>query len=372
VAVRARLLRYKDAVTSGKRDAVGAARSGDGRSEAERIGAYSGAAGLVEVGLGSTLHAYRVPFKGHALAYVQNALLVTFGKSLEGRGLFRISFISAMLKAFSPMGARFRPMIYIFLQGACFAAPVRVLGWHFLSALLGSVLMAWLTLGLSLGVDYAVFGQSIFDAFSGALAFASDVLGVKAPPLATVIGAAFLLKAAIASALAAGAYYGDLRPLARRLRRAASGRKISVGTTSAGAKIPWIATARQALRDLARPRFAIMFLVSALLLYFFTNLSRTDLSSVVVRGLCISYLGFVLLRRVDLRALGAWLDKRMHLGLEQSLPAALRVIESDPDAGAAAPEEETLPETPLVTDSADRRLDDGRLCDPLADPTRAR
>lgn len=280
------------------------------------------------MGLGSTLHAYKVPFKGHVLAYLQNALLVTFGKSLRGRGLVRISFISAMLKAFSPIGARLKPMAYIFVQGACFAAPARLLGWHFVSVLLGSVLMAWLTLAMSLGVKWAMFGQSIFDAFSGAIEFVSGGLGVRAPSLAAVIGAAFLLKAALAIALASAAYFGDMQPLVRRLRRWGEGRRRPrAPNRPAAGRRPALGTALSALRDLLRPQFALMFLVSVLLLLFFARMSRADLASVVVRGLCLSYLGFVAVRSIDVRAVGAWLDRRAGLGLADSLPAALEVIE---------------------------------------------
>ncbi len=322
-----------DTVPAGR--ALRAVRRRISASEAGRVGTFAGAAGMVEVGLGSTLHAYRVPFKGHALSYLQNVLLVTFGKALNGRGLFRISFISAMLKAFSPAGARFRPMLFIFLQGACFAAPVRLLGWHLLSVLAGSVLMAWLTLGLSLGVDFAMFGQSIFDAFSGAISFASDELGIRAPSLIAIIGGAFLLKGVIALGLAAAAYCGDVEPFVGRLRRRGARRQRPIRVEVAGRRTA-LGTALGAARDLLRPRFAIAFVISALLLLFFTNLSRSDLASVVVRGLVISYLGFVAVRRVDLAALGGWLDRRTGLGLAESLPAAMRVIEGAPLAPGGA------------------------------------
>jgi hypothetical protein len=321
--------------------------------DAERIGAFAGLAGMVEVGLGSTLHAYRVPLKGHVLAYLQNILLITFGKSLHGRGLFRISFISAMLKAFSPAGAKFRPMIYIFLQGVCFAAPVRFLGWHFFSVVLGSTLMGALTLGLSLCVDYMMFGKSIFDAFSGAIAFASDVLGVDAPSLAVVIGGAFLLKALISFALATTVYYGDAQPLVRLLRRRGEKKRSDVRADHDGKAAPRSArgAARLALRDISRPRFAIMFLISALLLLFFADLSKSDFVSLLVRGLSISYLGFVVIRRIDVRALGVFLDRRMNLGLSESLPAALEVVGRATQSVQNA-DSDTSARTPCTTHSS--------------------
>jgi hypothetical protein len=102
-----------------------------------------------------------------------------------------------------------------------------------------------------------------------------------------------------------------------------------------------------ALGDLVRPRFLIAFLVSALLLLFFANLSGAGLASVLVRGLVLSWLGFVLVRRVDFLAFGAWLDRRAGLGLSRSLPAAIGVLgrptepeaktDDGPEAGPPAP-----------------------------------
>ena len=296
-------------------------------TDAERIGAFAGIGGLVEVGLGSTLHAYRVPFKGHALAYLQNVLLIAFGKALHGRGLVRISFITAMLKSFSPVGSTFKPMGYIFLQGLSFAAPVRLLGWNPGTVVLGSIMMAWLTLALSLAVNYVTFGSSIFNAYGGVIRSVSGWFGVQGPALAEVLAGAFALKALIAVALAAGAFFGNLQPLVHRLSRQPSRAAASrAGQPAAHPQRSLRATACAALRDLARPRFVIAFLVSVMLLLFFAHLSRRDLMNLVVRGLCISYLGFVVLRRADFRSFGTWLDRRAGLGLGKSLPVALEVL----------------------------------------------
>ena len=297
-------------------------------ADAERIGAFAGIGGLVEVGLGSTLHAYRVPFKGHFLAYLQNLLLIAFGKSLHGRGLIRIAFISAMLKAFSPVGNTFRPMTYIFLQGLAFAVPVRLAGWHIGSVVTGSIMMAWLTLALSLAVDYVTFGRAIFDAFGGAISTVSGWLGIAGPSISQVIAGAFVLKAVIAAALAATAFFGDMQPLVRRLGARRAGRRTHrpAGTRPVGARHSLSATAVGALRDMVRPRFVIAFLISVLLLLFFAGLSRSDAVNLVIRGLCISYLGLVAMRRVDVRSVGAWLDRRAGLGLAESLPVALATL----------------------------------------------
>ncbi|OGQ82000.1 MAG: hypothetical protein A2289_07755 [Deltaproteobacteria bacterium RIFOXYA12_FULL_58_15] len=339
-------------------------------SDAERIGAFAGIGGLVEVGLGSTLHAYRVPFKGHALAYLQNVLLVAFGKALHGRGLVRISFISAMLKAFSPAGGTFRPMAYIFLQGLSFAAPIRLLGWNIGSVIMGSVIMGWLTLAMSLAVDYVTFGKSIFDAFGAAIAAFSSWLGVQGPSLLQVLIAAFALKAAVAVGLAIAAFFGDMQPLVRRLgaRKTNHGDDRGFDRRDAASRRSMAMTAVTALRDLSRPRFVVAFLVSALLLLFFAGLPQSDFMNLIVRGLCISYLGFVALRRIDVQSLGAWLDRHTGMGLGRSLPVALDALGRTPappptsnSVNASPPSSPMATVTYRSTDSRDLDVPPGSL-----------
>ncbi|MCU0663228.1 MAG: hypothetical protein MUC50_12995 [Myxococcota bacterium] len=312
-------------------------------TDAERIGAFAGIAALTEVGLGSTLHAYRVPLKGHALAYLQTLLLITFGKALRGRGVVRISLLSAMLKAFSPMGNTFRPMAYIFLQGAVFAAPVRLLGWNLVSVLLGAVLLSCFSLALSLAVDYLMFGVSIFVALTGFVGALCNWIGAPAPSLACVLGAAFGLKIALALGLGLLAYRVDLQPWLRKLPQRWSRRRNPSWLSNDDTKRRSLAqTAWASLRDLLRPRFVLTLFVSALLLVFFAGLSQGDAATLMARGLCLSYLGFVVMRRVDTRALGDWLDRRAGLGIGESLPVALRMLSQAPppeplDAQADAP-----------------------------------
>jgi len=321
--------------------------------DAERIGVFAGIAGLVEVGLGSTLHAYKVPFKGHLLAYLQNVLLIAFGKALRGRGLVRIAFISAMLKAFSPIGEKLRPMLYIFFQGAIFAFPIRLIGWNAIAVLLGSISMAWFTLALSLAVDYVTFGRSIFDAFSGVLGTVGGWLGVGKLSLTSVIVGLFVLKALLAAGVAVMAFYGDIQPLIRRLGRKPGSRVglHPVGPAESGRRTT-LGAAWYAFRDLVSPRFLLFFLVSVLLMLFFTNLSRADFLSVVLRGLCISYLGFLVIRRVDVHVVGHWLDRRMGLGLGKSLPIALKVLSRPPESKTSKtdPDPDGTPSEPRKPD----------------------
>ncbi len=300
--------------------------------DAERIGAFAGINGLVEVGLGSMLRAFKLPLKGHALAYLQNILLITFGKSLHGRGLFRITFISSMLKAFSPVGGTIRPMLYILLQGSIFALPIAVFGFNFAAVLIGSLLMAWLTLVMKLLLNYAVFGMAFFDAYAGAIAKVNEWAQIQGLSLWSAIAALFAVKSLLALVAAALAYFGNMQPLVQRLKRRpkwAFAPRQDLGALGSGPAAPRPSLGRSALgalRDLLDWKFALFFFVSALLILFFANLSTADFAAIVLRGICISYVGFLALRRVDFHRFGRWLDAKAGLGMGKSLPAAIGIL----------------------------------------------
>lgn len=300
-------------------------------ADAERIGVFAGIGGLVEVGLGSALHAWRVPLKGHFLAYLQNALLVSFGKPLNGRGLLRISFIESLLKAFSPLGGRLMPMLYIFLQGSIFALPVAALGWNLLSVSIGSVLMAWLTLGLWVMVKYITFGTSFLTALAGLSSTVGGWFGASwsLEQSAVVL---FGLKAALALLVGLAGYYTNLLPRLRRWLPVRAAAPTEAAGEGAG-RVPLRRRAGGALRDLLRGRFLLAFFFSVLLIYFFAHLGLRDLGTVLLRGLCLSYVGFLLLRSLDVHVMARWLDRKGGLGMAASLPTALDVLRGKDQSG---------------------------------------
>lgn len=299
--------------------------------DAERIGAFAGINGLVEVGLGSMLRAFKLPLKGHALAYLQNVLLITFGKALHGRGLFRITFISSMLKAFSPVGGTIRPMLYILLQGSILTLPIALFGFNFVTVLVGSICMAWLTLFMKLLLNYIVFGMAFFDAYAGAIEKVNEWAQIQGLSLWSAIAAIFAVKSILAIAFASMAYFGDMRPIVQRLKKRpkwaiAPRQDLSAAGGDAALRPSLGRAALGALRDILNWKFALFFFISTLLILFFANLSTADFAVIVIRGICISYVGFLALRRVDFHRFGQWLDEKAGLGMGESLPLAIGIL----------------------------------------------
>ncbi len=293
------------------------------KRDADKVGVFAAMSGGIEIGLGSMLHAWRVPFKGYILASIQNVLLIFFGKELNGRGLIRISLVTAMLKSFSPAGARLRPMLWIFIQGLVFALPVMVFRWHFISAVSGSILMGWLTLLISLASDYAKFGRSVFDAYvSGTNAIFSRI-GLDNIGFWYLIACIFIFKAVLSIGIAIGSFYFDF---SRHILRSSPVGQVETTQTRPSAPLTLASSMLAALRDLMNPRFLIPFVGTTLLIFFFTELTALSFATVIVRGGVISWFGFLLVRRIDITRLTSWLTRKGQDDLAQSFRTALQKI----------------------------------------------
>jgi len=295
---------------------------------AARIGACSGLGGLVEVGLGSFLHTFRVPLKGHALAYIQTLMLTTFGRTLHGRGLFRISVLMAMLKAFSPSGRTIRPMFYIFMQGASFALPVFLFGWHLFSVILGAIILNGFTLFLSLIVNYIMFGKSILTAMGNLVGTVTGLFGLQLDSWLAGLGFLFLIKAALAVVVAFVGYYYHLTPRIFALGRKA-GAFLRPKNVPRGPQTVW-QSARGALRDVFRPTFLLAFLLSILMILFFARITSGELIFLLIRGLCIAFAGFWLFRRINVQKVGDSLQRRFSGPMAVAMTEAMRVLQDEP------------------------------------------
>jgi nucleoside-triphosphatase THEP1 len=294
---------------------------------AARVGACAGLGGLVEVGLGSFLHSFRVPLKGHLLAYIQTLLLTTFGRTLHGRGLFRISLLMAMLKAFSPAGRTIRPMFYIFMQGASFALPVFLFGWHLFSVVLGAVILNGFTLFLSMFVNYLMFGRSILTALGNLVGTVGGLFGLTIESWVGGLLFLFAVKAVLAVVVAVLGYYFHLAPRLFHLGRKA-GAFLRPKNVAAGPQTVW-QSARAALRDVFRPTFLLAFLLSILMILFFARISSGEVIFLVVRGLCIAFAGFWLFRRINVGKLGDSLQRRFSGPMAVALTEAMRVLKDE-------------------------------------------
>ncbi len=318
---------------------------------AARIGTCAGLGGLMEIGLGSVLHTARVPLKGHFLAYLQTVMLVSFGRLLRGRGLFRIGTLMAMLKAFSPAGNTVRPMIYIGLQAWAFALPVLLLGWHLVSALLGAVLLNSLTLAFSLAIDTLLFGRGFLPAVGKLVNTVGGWFGLSFSSWQAGLAFLFLLKAGLSLLVALAALRFEFTgPLLRIGRKA--GAWMRPASQAPPARRTWRSSLRGAVRDVLRPAFLLGFLVSVLIIWFFARLRSDEIVFLVLRGASIAFLGFALLRRLDVFTLQQAVARRFSPEMAISLAQAVRVLDSATPADSATPPNGQAAAVPVISDAA--------------------
>jgi len=173
-----------------------------------RIGLFGGAAGGLEMTVGSALHAAKIPLRGLAMSSLQAAMMVFAGLGLSQPGrVVWVPFISGGLKALSPGGNRVRPMIAIIMQGLLFGGAVQALGWNYLALGLGGALVgAWAALqGLLL--QYLLMGDDLLRAYDTVVLWLADRWHITAPGLPWLLGAWTVLHAVVAGGAALTAGY---------------------------------------------------------------------------------------------------------------------------------------------------------------------
>lgn len=269
--------------------------------DARQIAAFSVVSGLTEVGMGSVLHAARVPFKGHFLALLQVLMLILFGRRLHGRGLYQIAFISALLKSFSPAGPRLRPMFYIFTQGALFTLPNSLMGWHFPAVLTGSLLTSLSTLFLSLGFALMTYGTAYFSMMENAFNQVLGAVGWGPYPLFTMIGWFVMIKLVLATLVAVAGFFGRFGFIERRVARVRGQAPVMphAAALPESEKRTWRKSALGAMRDMGRLRFLIPFAITIAMILGFADLGPQQIYVVLLRALMVTWLGFMILRRVN-------------------------------------------------------------------------
>ncbi len=166
--------------------------------EAAAFGALWGA---LEVALGSFLHALRLPFTGLFLTCCGVVLLVAGRHLFPRRGFgLRAALICAGLKAFSPGGVIFGPMLAIMLEGLLLEASFLLLGGGSLAALLGGSLAALGTLIQFTFTRLLFYGASIFELYLALLERASRILHLELGRGALMLFLALVASAGLAAA----------------------------------------------------------------------------------------------------------------------------------------------------------------------------
>lgn len=295
--------------------------------DAEKIGLYSAVNGSIEIGLGSFLHSMKIPLRSYILPAVQNFCMILFSRELKGRGLVSISAITSGLKSFSPSGAKLSPMIFIFAQGLLFSLPVYLLKHCFAAILTGSVLMQLTTMFLGLGYKYLLYGSPILEMYVSVF---NSVTGSFMQPVTFRELFIILMSARISIGIIVAfvAYFlnftGFLNRWQSRLQalepQTVDGEKLQYQM------LTWKESFQQSLKSIFRRKFLFPFMVTTLLIFFFTNLKGADIMAVSLRALLISWFSIILSMRINFKKLSDFLENHNQHNLAKALGKAMGII----------------------------------------------
>ena len=133
-----------------------------------------------EIVLGSFLHNLKVPFSGNILTAIGLIILISISYTWTEKGLFwRAGLICALMKTMSPSAVIFGPMIAIFTEAFLLELFVTLLGRNIAGYAIGSMLaMSWNLVQKIL--NYIIFyGSNIIQVYSDLLKFAQKQLNIK-------------------------------------------------------------------------------------------------------------------------------------------------------------------------------------------------
>ena len=127
----------------------------------EEIGKQAATLSLIELGLGSLLHSFKLPLSGHLLSINQIALLSRSSFKLKSSSpALQISLVASFLKSLSPSGKKLTPMLAIAAQGVLYYLGLFIFGINYIGlffAVMTSSLWAFLQPVLFI---YLLFGKN--------------------------------------------------------------------------------------------------------------------------------------------------------------------------------------------------------------------
>jgi nucleoside-triphosphatase THEP1 len=133
-----------------------------------------------EIVLGSFLHNLKVPFSGNILTAIGLVILISISYTWIEKGLFwRAGLICALMKTMSPSAIIFGPMIAIFSEALLLEFSVRLLGRTLAGYLIGAMLaMSW-NLFQKIANYIIYYGSNIIEVYNNLLRFAQKQLDIQ-------------------------------------------------------------------------------------------------------------------------------------------------------------------------------------------------
>jgi hypothetical protein len=263
--------------------------AGCATQQIETLGNYGALLSLIEVGLGSILHSFQVPFTGLCLSLNQGYLLCRISIETQDRWIgYSVSNIAAILKSLSPAGNKLGPMLSLSMQGLLFNLGT-LFGINPLGLSVGMILLSLWSFIQPLVTYYFFFGEKLFHAADFLFQKSLPYLGISKKNLLSVLIAVVITKAIIGVMLALYAWKSKGKDeLQDKLASITKPQSKKTGHP-----------ALLAFKDLLRPLFLMSLGLTGIFLYF----SQHDLSQIIwylMRPVAVGFMFFYFSRTLTL------------------------------------------------------------------------
>ncbi len=285
---------------------------------ADDIGKKAALLSIVEIGLGSFLHAFSIPFAGHFLSLNQGFILTRAAmESKDRRAPGIISAVAAFLKSLSPVGKKLTPMLAIGMQGQLYNVGLFLLGNNGFGRILGMSLLCLWGFIQPLALYFILYGKTLVEMAEYYSQELSKVFHVTPDDFLSILISLVVFK------LICGAVVVILAQILKKNKVDQYETWLISKHKPQEQKIEgsaWIL----ALKDLFSPVFILTWLLM-LLFYLYSQHAKADLIWILLRPVAVGYLIFLTLRIFPVQKIVPWVTNRYPF-LGRAIESALKQI----------------------------------------------
>lgn len=255
----------------------------------EALGNYGAFLSLIEVGLGSILHTFKIPFTGLFLSLNQGYLLCRVTIKTRDKWIgYSVSNIAAVLKSLSPAGNKLGPMLSLSMQGLLFVSGL-TLGINPVGLSVGMILLSFWSFVQPLVTYYIFFGEKLIDAAKFLYEKTLPFHGISPENLWWIFASIVLIKAIASVVLAIMAWKNQGED--SRQEKLVNFAKPKATVTGSPLVL--------AMKDLLKPLFLISLATTAIFL-FFSQHEWAQIIWYLMRPVAIGFIFFYISRTLTL------------------------------------------------------------------------
>ncbi len=285
---------------------------------ADDIGKKAALLSIVEIGLGSFLHAFSIPFAGHFLSLNQGFILTRAAiESGDKKAPGIISAVAALLKSLSPVGKKLTPMLAIGMQGQLYNLGLLLLGNNGFGRILGMSLLCLWGFLQPLALYFILYGKTLLEMAEYYVNELSKVFTVTPKDFISILISLIIFKIICGVVVVILAQILKKNKIEQYETWLISKHKPAEPKKEGS---PWLL----AFRDLFSPVFLVTWLLM-LLFYLYSQHARAELIWVLLRPVALGYLIFLGLRIFPVEKIVPWVSTRNPF-IGRALESALKVI----------------------------------------------